>query len=99
MKEESDITLTTLSITGIGKKQQVIRHYSWENWPERGLPDPSLTVFNLICAIRNLKKPIVVHCSNGRFYYFSYNNYFFEKKKKFIFSSHKKMYFIKLNIF
>ncbi|EJW79502.1 hypothetical protein WUBG_09590 [Wuchereria bancrofti] len=29
------------------------------------VPDPSFTVFNLLCAIRNFKKPIVVHCSDG----------------------------------
>ncbi|VDM13447.1 unnamed protein product, partial [Wuchereria bancrofti] len=31
------------------------------------VPDPSFTVFNLLCAIRNFKKPIVVHCSDGIF--------------------------------
>ncbi|KAL3993871.1 Protein-tyrosine phosphatase family protein [Acanthocheilonema viteae] len=65
MKEEPDITINTLAITEVGKKQHVVKHYNWESWPERGFPDPSLTIFNLICAIRNSKKPIVVHCSDG----------------------------------
>ncbi|VDO28427.1 unnamed protein product [Brugia timori] len=65
MKEEADITITTLAITEVGKAQLIVKHYHWKNWPERGFSDPSLTVFNLICAIRNFKKPIVVHCSDG----------------------------------
>uniref|UniRef100_A0A0R3S456 Protein-tyrosine phosphatase n=1 Tax=Elaeophora elaphi TaxID=1147741 RepID=A0A0R3S456_9BILA len=65
VKEEPDITITTLAITEVGKKQHVVKHYNWKNWPEVGFPDLSPTVFNLICAIRNSKKPIVVHCSDG----------------------------------
>lgn len=67
MKEETDITITTLKIAEVGKKQLLVKHYRWKNWPERGFPDLSLTIFNLICAIRNSKKPIVVHCSDGVF--------------------------------
>ncbi|CAG9530929.1 unnamed protein product [Cercopithifilaria johnstoni] len=65
IKEEPDITITKLAINEVGKKQYVVKHYNWKNWPERGFPDSSLTIFNLICAIRNSKKPIVVHCSDG----------------------------------
>ncbi|VDK79312.1 unnamed protein product [Litomosoides sigmodontis] len=65
MKEEPDITITTLGITAASNKQYVVKHYNWKSWPERGFPDPSSTVFHLICAIRNFKKPIVVHCSDG----------------------------------
>ncbi|EJD75045.1 protein-tyrosine phosphatase [Loa loa] len=65
MREEENITITVLGITDASKAQLVVKHYYWKNWPEKGFPDPSLAVFNLICAIRDSKKPIVVHCSDG----------------------------------
>ncbi|KAM3722164.1 Tyrosine-protein phosphatase non-receptor type [Dirofilaria immitis] len=65
MKYETNIIITTLAIIGAGKKQFFIKHYHWENWPDKDPPDSSLTIFNLLCLIRQYKKPIVVHCSDG----------------------------------
>lgn len=72
MKEEEEITITTLAISEAGKGQLLVKHYHWKNWPERGFPEPSIAIFKLICAIRNFKKPIVVHCSDGIFLLISF---------------------------
>uniref|UniRef100_A0A915Q0E6 Uncharacterized protein n=1 Tax=Setaria digitata TaxID=48799 RepID=A0A915Q0E6_9BILA len=65
MKNENNVTGRMLEISRTGKKQHMVMHYHWKNWPERGFPEPTLTVFSLMCAVRNSKKPIVVHCSDG----------------------------------
>lgn len=65
MKNEPDVRITTLDIKGTSDKKLTVKHFHWKNWPERGLPEPTLTIINLLCVIRTSKKPIVVHCSDG----------------------------------
>ncbi|ETN69194.1 Protein-tyrosine phosphatase [Necator americanus] len=46
-------------------KSTVIRHFQWENWPDRGVPPTKFTATNMLSEIRGTTKPIVVHCSAG----------------------------------
>ncbi|KIH51896.1 Protein-tyrosine phosphatase, partial [Ancylostoma duodenale] len=43
----------------------VIRHFQWENWPDRGVPPTRLTATNILSEVRGTTRPIVVHCSAG----------------------------------
>ncbi|KHJ80278.1 Protein-tyrosine phosphatase [Oesophagostomum dentatum] len=43
----------------------MLRHFQWENWPDRGVPPTKLTATNILSEVRGTKKPIVVHCSAG----------------------------------
>ncbi|VDM77681.1 unnamed protein product [Strongylus vulgaris] len=42
-----------------------IRHYQWQDWPDRGVPPCRLTSMELLSRVRGTTKPIVVHCSAG----------------------------------
>ncbi|EPB79069.1 Protein-tyrosine phosphatase [Ancylostoma ceylanicum] len=42
-----------------------IRHYQWQDWPDRGVPPCRLTSMELLSRVRGTSKPIVVHCSAG----------------------------------
>uniref|UniRef100_A0A7I4YZ96 Protein-tyrosine phosphatase n=1 Tax=Haemonchus contortus TaxID=6289 RepID=A0A7I4YZ96_HAECO len=44
---------------------QIVRHYQWENWPDRGVPPTRLTATNILSEVRGSTKPILVHCSAG----------------------------------
>uniref|UniRef100_A0A0K0D920 Protein-tyrosine phosphatase n=1 Tax=Angiostrongylus cantonensis TaxID=6313 RepID=A0A0K0D920_ANGCA len=45
--------------------QREVRHYQWQNWPDRGVPPCKLTSMELLSRVRGTTKPIVVHCSAG----------------------------------
>uniref|UniRef100_A0A0R3PLA1 Protein-tyrosine phosphatase n=1 Tax=Angiostrongylus costaricensis TaxID=334426 RepID=A0A0R3PLA1_ANGCS len=42
-----------------------VRHYQWQDWPDRGVPPCKLTSMELLSRVRGTTKPIVVHCSAG----------------------------------
>ncbi|KAK6039011.1 Protein-tyrosine phosphatase, partial [Cooperia oncophora] len=42
---------------------QMVMHYQWENWPDRGVPPTRLTATNLLSEVRGTTKPILRwHC-------------------------------------
>lgn len=46
-------------------KQQTTKIYHWNTWPERGVPEISMTPWTLMAAVRTSQRPILVHCSSG----------------------------------
>ncbi|KAI6235103.1 hypothetical protein M3Y95_00015700 [Aphelenchoides besseyi] len=66
--DEPNIRVSTLCVrwmNGNDRKERVIRHYQYLDWPDRGVPSTRLTVMVLLSYVRGTTKPIVVHCSAG----------------------------------
>ncbi|CAD6190109.1 unnamed protein product [Caenorhabditis auriculariae] len=68
MKEDAGINITVLKVEwveGGDLKSRQVRHYQWESWPDRGVPQNKLTPTELLSYVRGNPNPIVVHCSAG----------------------------------
>ncbi|CAJ0914488.1 unnamed protein product, partial [Mesorhabditis belari] len=66
--EEPSVKLSMLKVKfkKDGKEEtRMIRHFHWQDWPDRGVPPCRLTSTELLSRIRDNQKPIVVHCSAG----------------------------------
>ncbi|KAL6739902.1 hypothetical protein Aduo_013300 [Ancylostoma duodenale] len=46
-------------------EQREVRHYQWQDWPDRGVPPCRLTTMELLSRVRGTTRPIIVHCSAG----------------------------------
>uniref|UniRef100_A0A0N4ZG16 Tyrosine-protein phosphatase domain-containing protein n=1 Tax=Parastrongyloides trichosuri TaxID=131310 RepID=A0A0N4ZG16_PARTI len=58
-----DITLKVfIEGTSLSRK---IRHIQYLNWPDKGVPELSDTIINILDIVKNSTKPVVVHCSAG----------------------------------
>uniref|UniRef100_A0A0N5CG60 Tyrosine-protein phosphatase domain-containing protein n=1 Tax=Strongyloides papillosus TaxID=174720 RepID=A0A0N5CG60_STREA len=44
---------------------KTIRHLQYLGWPDKGVPDITDTLFNILDIVKNSTKPVVVHCSAG----------------------------------
>uniref|UniRef100_A0A1I7WMJ4 Protein-tyrosine phosphatase n=1 Tax=Heterorhabditis bacteriophora TaxID=37862 RepID=A0A1I7WMJ4_HETBA len=67
--EELSVAVSVLNIKflkpdGTSESREV-RHYMWQNWPDRGVPPCKLTSMELLSRVRGTQKPIIVHCSAG----------------------------------
>uniref|UniRef100_A0A1I8A5Y9 Protein-tyrosine phosphatase n=1 Tax=Steinernema glaseri TaxID=37863 RepID=A0A1I8A5Y9_9BILA len=64
LADEPNVEITLLRVTS-GPSKLLLKHYHWIDWPDKGVPEVSLTVMNMLTSVRGSKKPIVVHCSAG----------------------------------
>jgi protein tyrosine phosphatase len=48
------------------KQQQVVRHFHWRDWPDRGVPINQLATLRLLHFLGPYQR-IIVHCSAGGF--------------------------------
>ncbi|CEF66914.1 Protein-tyrosine phosphatase, receptor/non-receptor type domain and Protein-tyrosine/Dual specificity phosphatase domain and Protein-tyrosine phosphatase, catalytic domain-containing protein [Strongyloides ratti] len=66
INESSDINLRDINLKiqheGGTKK---IRHLQYLGWPDKGVPDLSDTLLNMLDIVKKSNKPVVVHCSAG----------------------------------
>lgn len=49
-----------------GDKKIEVKHYKWNNWPDRGVPDNKMAPFRLITRLQK-NCPVIIHCSAGSF--------------------------------
>uniref|UniRef100_A0A0N5A1H2 Tyrosine-protein phosphatase domain-containing protein n=1 Tax=Parastrongyloides trichosuri TaxID=131310 RepID=A0A0N5A1H2_PARTI len=64
MAKDKNVVVNHLSITK-GKKELLIKHMLWKNWPDVGCPSVSSTAMYIYAAIYKSKYPILVHCASG----------------------------------
>uniref|UniRef100_A0A0K0EWG6 Protein-tyrosine phosphatase n=1 Tax=Strongyloides venezuelensis TaxID=75913 RepID=A0A0K0EWG6_STRVS len=64
LKKDNNVAVNHLSVKR-GKKEIVIRHYTWKSWPKVGCPSVSSTAMYIYAATYKSKYPILVHCASG----------------------------------
>lgn len=57
--------ITTLQISLGSKELVLLKHYHWQSWPDRSVPQSILAPFRLLRAARTSKGATIVHCSAG----------------------------------
>ncbi|KAK0418638.1 hypothetical protein QR680_013682 [Steinernema hermaphroditum] len=64
LADEPSVEITLLQVKS-GSTKLMLKHYHWVDWPDKGVPEVSLTITNMLTSVRGSKKPIIVHCSAG----------------------------------
>lgn len=65
--EGGNLFKTRLQVTSANPRQeQIVRHFHWRKWPDRGVPVNHLAALRLLHYIGTYRK-IMVHCSAGQF--------------------------------
>ncbi|TKR82355.1 hypothetical protein L596_016094 [Steinernema carpocapsae] len=64
LPEEPGVEISLLVVKFSGRKF-LVKHYHWLGWPDKGVPEVSMTIMNMLSSVRGSKKPIIVHCSAG----------------------------------
>uniref|UniRef100_A0A0K0EQF7 Tyrosine-protein phosphatase domain-containing protein n=1 Tax=Strongyloides stercoralis TaxID=6248 RepID=A0A0K0EQF7_STRER len=64
MEKDKNVVVNHLSVKK-GKKELLIKHYTWKNWPKVGCPSVSSTSMYIYASIYKSKNPILVHCASG----------------------------------
>ncbi|CEF61932.1 Protein-tyrosine phosphatase, receptor/non-receptor type domain and Protein-tyrosine/Dual specificity phosphatase domain and Protein-tyrosine phosphatase, catalytic domain-containing protein [Strongyloides ratti] len=64
MAKDKNVVVNHLSVKK-GKKELLIKHYTWKNWPKIGCPNVSSTAMYIYAAIYKSNYPILVHCASG----------------------------------
>uniref|UniRef100_A0A7E4VZE5 Protein-tyrosine phosphatase n=1 Tax=Panagrellus redivivus TaxID=6233 RepID=A0A7E4VZE5_PANRE len=58
--------ISTLHVTSPNlEKPLVVKHWHWQNWPDRSVPQSILAPFRMLKVARVSKAPTVIHCSAG----------------------------------
>uniref|UniRef100_A0A0N4X981 Protein-tyrosine phosphatase n=1 Tax=Haemonchus placei TaxID=6290 RepID=A0A0N4X981_HAEPC len=59
------IRVRHLEVNVPGQPMHPCKHYHWQDWPDRGVPDADLAPIVLLSKLKDSSAPIIVHCSAG----------------------------------
>ncbi|VDO74727.1 unnamed protein product [Haemonchus placei] len=59
------ILVRHLEVSVPGQPVHNCKHYHWQDWPDRGVPDADLAPIVLLSKLKDSPAPIIVHCSAG----------------------------------
>ncbi|CAB3408293.1 unnamed protein product [Caenorhabditis bovis] len=62
--KDEHIIKTLLSVKG-GEKELLVKHLHTKTWPDKSVPNSSMSLLRLLYIVRTATGPVVVHCSAG----------------------------------